>query len=319
MIIVVACLILNSFFAEPNLYFIFACAAIISALNGLHRPAVEALMPALVKREELAAVSSLAPLRNIVTAVSGPSIAGLILATYGPIWTYLVDASTFLFSISLIAWLAIPHVQGSIREHHENFYSEIKESWLYLKNRKDLVGTYLIDFFAMVCVSPQVLMPHIAKSLSQEHYLGFLYASPSLGALIAAIFSGWTGRVNRHGLAIAFSASAWAATVAAIGLVSRIEYMLIFLFLSGAFDMISGIFRMNIWNKTIPTTIRGRMASFEMLSYMSGPLLGQLFIGISAEKLGYQNALIMGGSIAIALILASSLKLAEFIQYKDKK
>ena len=75
---------------------------------------------------------------------------------------------------------------------------------------------------------------------------------------------------------------------------------------------------MNIWNKTIPMRIRGRMASFEMLSYMSGPLLGQLSIGFMADRLGYQLALTMGGTCAVTLIVLSSLRLPEFVRYRDK-
>ena len=49
--------------------------------------------------------------------------------------------------------------------------------------------------------------------------------------------------------------------------------------LAGAADMVSGVFRMTIWNETIPTHLRGRLAGVEMISYMTGPLLGNARAG----------------------------------------
>jgi len=58
---------------------------------------------------------------------------------------------------------------------------------------------------------------------------------------------------------------------------------LVFLALAGAGDSISGIFRQVIWNQTIPDSLRGRLASIEMLSYTSGPALGNFEAGLVAD------------------------------------
>ena len=49
--------------------------------------------------------------------------------------------------------------------------------------------------------------------------------------------------------------------------------------MAGGADAISGIFRMTMWNQTIPDALRGRLASIEMVSYTSGPLLGHVEAG----------------------------------------
>ncbi len=36
---------------------------------------------------------------------------------------------------------------------------------------------------------------------------------------------------------------------------------------------------MTLWNETIPPELRGRMAGIEQLSYMTGPLLGNVRAG----------------------------------------
>ena len=47
--------------------------------------------------------------------------------------------------------------------------------------------------------------------------------------------------------------------------------------------MMSGIFRMTIWNRTVPDELRGRLAGIEMLSYSTGPILGNLETGVVAS------------------------------------
>ena len=50
--------------------------------------------------------------------------------------------------------------------------------------------------------------------------------------------------------------------------------------LAGAADAISGIFRGALWNETIPDRLRGRLAGVEMISWSSGPLLGNARAGL---------------------------------------
>ncbi|MBP6217268.1 MAG: MFS transporter [Oligoflexales bacterium] len=319
MTLCVVFLAFNAMREEPNLYCIFVGAGLISGFNGLHRPAMEALLPAIVSRDQLEAVSSLSPLRTIVSAILGPSLAGLLIARFGPAWALFIDASTFAVSLLLISCVSQPPKVKTEAKVALSFWTDIKGGVSYLIRRRDILGTYLIDFSAMVCASPQVLMPHIAQQFAADSSLGLLYASSSAGAFFAAIFSRWTSQVDRHGQAIAWAAVAWATCIACIAWAPGIYTIMILLFFAGAFDMISGIFRMTIWNKTIPPSVRGRMASFEMLSYASGPLLGQLFIGSLASLFGYKQALFLGAVLAVLLIAVACFFLREFIKYRDSK
>ncbi len=45
-----------------------------------------------------------------------------------------------------------------------------------------------------------------------------MFAAPSVGAFGVTAFSGWMGRVRRHGLAIALATAAWSVMMAGFGL-----------------------------------------------------------------------------------------------------
>jgi MFS family permease len=80
--------------------------------------------------------------------------------------------------------------------------------------------------------------------------------------------------------------------------------------------MVSGLFRMTIWNETIPPALRGRMASIEQLSYMTGPLLGNARAGFMAEEMGVARSIFVGGVICVVGVMACIPALPKFWQYR---
>lgn len=300
----------NATMATPSIAVIFLLAGLASFMNGLHRPALEALTPRLVNPEDLAKVSALAPMRHILTTILSPLIGGILIVSIGPAATYTLDALTFL--ISFLFLLSIRY-QGVISEtaHRvtfKSFIGELVEGKRYLVSRPDILGSYVNDFIAMVFCNPVALFPALAAVYDRIDALGMLYALPSTGALIMTIFSRWTLNVRRCGIYIVVAASSWALSMLWVGVAPRFGYILIGLFFAGYFDMMSGVFRMTLWNETIPESVRGRMAGFEMLSYMSGPLLGNTMLGFMADIYGIQTTLAVGSLIALSLLLIFNLK-----------
>jgi MFS family permease len=94
---------------------------------------------------------------------------------------------------------------------------------------------------------------------------------------------------------------------------------LFFLAAAGFFDMISGIFRMTIWNQTIPHHLRGRLASLEMISYLTGPMLGGAKMGFVAERFGVKTAIVSGGVLCVVSVAAASLFLPKFLSYDGRE
>jgi MFS family permease len=80
--------------------------------------------------------------------------------------------------------------------------------------------------------------------------------------------------------------------------------------------MVSGLFRMTIWNETIPPELRGRMAGIEQLSYMTGPLLGNARAGFMAERVGLGRSIRLGGLVCVACVVACVPLLPAFWRYR---
>jgi hypothetical protein len=142
-----------------------------------------------------------------------------------------------------------------------------------------------------------------------------LYAAPAVGALASSITSRWVSRVRRHGLAVLVAAAVWGVAIVVFGFCSTLWPALVSLAIAGGADGISGIFRMTIWNQTIPDTLRGRLASIEMVSYMSGPLLGNVEAGVAAAAFGVTASVVSGGILCVVGVLVCSVLLPRFVRY----
>jgi MFS family permease len=218
------------------------------------------------------------------------------------VWAaYAVDVLSFVISAALLA--AMRPVAPS-REAEPPSLRRIREGMAYAWGRKDVLGTYLVDLAAMFFAFPFALFPFIAQQFGAPWSLGLLYSAEAVGALIATATSGWTSRVHHHGRAVVLAAMVWGAAIAAVGLSPAIGWVLAALVVAGGADMVSGLFRMLIWNQTVPDHLRGRMAGIELLSYSVGPQLGQIRASGVAQLTSLRASLVSGG---LACVVACGL------------
>jgi MFS family permease len=169
-------------------------------------------------------------------------------------------------------------------------------------------------FFAF----PQALYPALA-ALYGEIYLGLFPMALAVGMLTASVTSGWTKNIHKHGLMVVIAAALWGVGIIFFGLSESIWLALFFLAAAGFCDMISGVFRMTIWNQTIPHYLRGRLASLEMISYLTGPMLGGAKMGIVAERFSVKTALVSGGILCVVTVALSAIFLPKFIKYDGRE
>lgn len=298
-------LLANALLPEPRVWVLFTGAACFAGCNALHRPAIEALTPRLVPAEQLPAVAALTTLRFSFTYIVGPALAGLIAERLGAATAFGLDLATYLVAIvTLLLIRSVPVPRNADQPGLRTIAAGVR----YARTRPELIGTYLIDINAMFFAMPIALFPAVAESFGGAS-VGLFYSMLALGPLLVTLTSGWTCRVRRHGAAIIVAVLVWGIAIAGFGLVSSLPLALACLLLAGAADGVSGIFRMTIWNQTIPDRLRGRMAGIEMVSYLSGPYLGNAQVGFAASLLGLRTGIAWGGGACVlgALLLAALL------------
>lgn len=310
-----AVLVVNALLSKPHVWVLYACATAVAALSGIKRPSLQAMFPRLVAAELIPAVSALNSLGGTVVNIVGPIAGGLVAASAGPVWAYAANLTTFLLSLgALLRMNAAPPPPDADRPGLRS----IIEGLRYAKSRPELMGTYLVDMNAMFFGMPMALFPAIAIGFGKSS-VGLLYAAPASGALLATMTSGWMPRVQRHGLAVTIAAALWGVAIIGLGFSGYLWLALLCLLLAGAADGVSGLFRMTIWNQTIPDHLRGRLAGIEMISYLTGPLLGNAESGIVAGLFGIRTSVVSGGVLCVLGTAVLAVALPAFLSYTGRE
>ncbi|GAA2852169.1 MFS transporter [Streptosporangium fragile] len=308
----VAALMVNALLPQPQVWVLYVIGALSAALGSLQRPSLEALMPRVVRHDQLTAATALNAFRWNLGAIVAPGLSGLIAAWYGVAAAYGVNVVTFLVSLALL-WLvkAPPQPEDATPASLRSLVEGVR----YALGRPDLMGTYLVDIAAMVFAFSTALYPFLADEMGSPESLGLFFSASAVGSLIASVTSGWTGHVHRHGLGVIIAAVVWGVAVALAALMPTVWGVLAFLAVAGAADMISGVFRATIWNQTIPDELRGRLAGIELLSYTSGPMLGNARAGLMAHLGGTRFSLGAGGVLCAGAVVAMAGLLPTFRRY----
>lgn len=308
------CLALNAqFFSSVPLVFILA--AFMVGVTAVDRPSRDAFVQQILQKEDFAAYSSITAFKNNFCMIAGPAIGGLLLAHAGLVVLYSLDALSFLFVVCTLFFVPSHANPGADRK--VAFWTSLKEGLQFAASKQTLMGSYLVDFFAMLFGMPMALFPAMALHIFGAASLGWLYAAPAVGGLAFSLISGSVNKIKRHGLAISISAALWGIAIILFGLSHSLWVALFFLALAGAFDAASGLFRQTLWNETVPNTLRGRLASLEILSYMSGPKLGDAEAGFVASAWGIPVSIISGGVLTVLSVFACAAALPEFIAYNS--
>ncbi len=285
---------------------VYALAAASSAAMSFDTPARQSLIPTLVPREHLPNAIGLNTIVFQLAAVSGPSIAGILIAWQGVGWVYVVNAVSFLVVIA--ALLAMRNVPAVAPEDRGELSLAAGLEGLRFVFREPLIrSTMLLDFCATFFSSATALLPIFAQDILQvgPRGYGWLYAAPAVGAVTtSALMVRAVNWIERRGLVLVVSVVVYGLATIGFGWSRTFWVTFCCLAITGAADTISTILRNLIRYLRTPDHLRGRMVGVNMVFFNGGPQLGELEAGLMAHWVGAPLSVMLGGA---GCILATGL------------
>lgn len=308
-------LVINSLLPHPSVILLFIAAGLSSVFVGLHRPAMEAITPQIVSKEDYPAVAALGSLRYSIGAIAAPALGGWLIAQYGIPWTYGIDALTYLFSL-----VCLYRMKAVIAPKSEKGVSlaSIVDGLKYAIHNPVILGTYVVDIIAMIFAMPMALFPSLSVQWGGANAAGWLYAAIPIGALVISVLSGRFSHYKRYGAGVILSAVVWGVFIIALAFAGHLYIAVACLALAGAADAVSAIYRQTIWNESIPMDFRGRLAGLNMLSYMTGPMLGNARAGFVASVSSNDMSILSGGILCVLACLSMIWVLPKFWAYQSR-
>jgi MFS family permease len=289
----------NSLLPHPQVWLLYVLAFLDASFACLGIPALRSLMPRLVPEEQIPAASNLQSLYSNFGAVMGPAAGGVLIAAIGVGGAYGINAATQLASIASV-WL-LPRLPPAAEADRVSLQS-ILDGFRYVRTQPAVLGIFLVDTNAMIFGMPSALFPALAAHRfgGGAQTVGFLYAAPYAGALVASLLSGWVTQARRHGVIVLIAASIWGAAIAVFGFVSSLPIALGLLAIAGAADLVSAIFRSAMLLRVTPDSMRGRVSGIEFAQVAAAPTLGNVEAGVVASATSLRFSVVSGGILCVA-------------------
>ena len=297
------------------LYAVIACQAGIFAIDS---PARQAFVPRLLSKELLPAANALKQVEFNLAVTVGPLLAGVLVAQLGYGAAYALDAVTFGAALLAVSGLPAMPPEGGGRRAGT---ASVLEGLAFLRSRQVLLMTFVVDLVAMVFAMPRALFPALAQDVygGGEQTAGILYSSLAVGALLGALFSGWLGRVHRHGVAVLAAIMVWGASITLFGLADVLWLAVLCLAAAGLADMVSAVFRTAILQAAAPDEMRGRLGGVFIVVVAGGPRLGDARAGAGAELVGLQGSSVAGGLLVVGITAAVAAGATRFRAYDARE
>jgi MFS family permease len=300
---------------------IYLLSCLASAATAFDIPARQSLMPNLVPTEDFQNAVSLGMVVFNVATISGPAIAGFILAGSGPAIIYGINALSFLAVIAALAAMSVsgrPEIEVDRRKALS--FTALKEGLQFVWRTPIIVQTMTLDFAATFFGSATLLLPVFAQErlhVDARGY-GFLAAAPALGSVVTALLMARLGTFRRQGRTVVVSVAIFGVATAAFGLSTIFWLSLLLLAITGAADTVSTVLRQTIRQLVTPNYLRGRMTSINMMFFMGGPQLGELEAGSLAHFIGAPLSVITGGFGSLICACIAAIKSKSLMDYEGK-
>lgn len=298
-------LALNSFIAEPSVLALYIMSLWDGFFGAMGMTALMAAIPSIVGRENLAAAGALSMLTVRFGAVLAPAVGGIIIASAGVSWNYLLAGIATLGT--LIPLARLPSLEPQDYEPAHPLHA-LLEGFRFLVQNKIVGAVVAVGTLQALLSAIRVLFPALAEDgyNGGAFEVGLMFSAVPLGAMIGAFTSGWVGGLRRPGTVMTGSVVVSSLIVASLGLISHLVVGLAALALLGYLGSIASLLQFTLVQGHTPDRLLGRVNSLWNAQDVVGDALGALGIGALARVAAPLLAVFsFGASAALAGIIMS--------------
>lgn len=285
-----------------NVFHIIYFSILQGVLNSFDIPSRYAfIIDILEKKEDISNATALHSSLMTGSRMIGPAIAGIIIATWGAGYCFLIDGISYIAIVSALLAIKVP-LKEVLTRSYTDLWARIKEGFTYafefLPIRSILMMMALVSFMGMPY---KALMPIFAIQIldGDSATLGFLMGASGLGALFGCIYLSSRASVVGFSKIIVIAPAVFGTSLIIFSLSDALWLSLITLTVVGC----SSVLEYSSSNAVLQTITeedkRGRVMSLYTMSLMGTIPFGELFAGGLANIVGATNTLKIGGAFCI--------------------
>jgi len=293
-----------------QLWHVYALAAALGVASAIDMPVRQAFVSELVGPSLLPNAVGLNSSAFNAARVTGPAVAGLMIASVGTSWVFLINAASFIAVVAGLLAIRESELFAG-REPAIRRKGAVREGLHYVRSRPALVAICaLVGVVGMLGFNFQITSALITKNTfhhGAESY-GLISATYAFGSLLGALASARRARPSRR---LVFTAAAsYGLLEIAAGLMPTYWSFFALLIPFGFFTLTFSTAANTTVQLTASPAMRGRVMAVYLLVFMGGTPIGAPLVGWIAEVAGPRWSLIIGGVASVAAAVAAAAYLA---------
>ncbi len=285
----------------PLIYTSLFLTAVARAFQG---PARSAILPHVAPAGLLHNAITWSSSAQEIANVSGPAIAGLLLASAGSRTVYTVQLACTIVTLGCFYFLRVPAEPA--RDAPAPSGQALLEGVRFVWKDKLILPAISLDLFAVLFGGATALLPIYAVEIlhTGARGLGWLRAAPSIGAVSMAILLSHSPKAKHAGRILLWSVVGFGAATIVFGLSRSLWLSFAMLLLTGAFDNISVVLRNSLVQTETPDRLKGRVLAVNNIFISCSNQLGAVESGWTAAWFGAVTSVVGGGLATVAIVAA---------------
>ncbi|CAA9239763.1 MAG: hypothetical protein AVDCRST_MAG50-2150 [uncultured Acidimicrobiales bacterium] len=278
---------------------ILALVALSGVFAGINIPSWQSFVNDLVPREDLLSAVALNSLQFNAARALGPGIAGIMLATLGPSWAFLLNAVSFGF---VLLALALVRTRQAARTSvlTGGFLRQFRRAMAYTRTQPGIVVGIVVAVLIGGLGNPifQFTVVFAAEVFKVgPRWLSLMNVALGVGAVLAApIVSGWDDVLSR-GTLVRWAMLLYGAAIIAFALAPNYAIGLIALVVVGG-GFLAVISATNTAVQVIVADhMRGRVMAFRIMAFTGAYPVGALLQGVLSDVIGPRITVAGAGAI----------------------
>jgi len=283
---------------------IYALLAVVGAGRAFAMPAAATILPRLLSPAEFANANAWIASTFQLAAVTGPALAGALIAwTGGASVGLAVAAAGQLLFVSQLARL--PEVQP-LPDAVTPGLDGVFEGFRFVRRSPVYLAAITLDLFAVLLGGATALLPIFAKDVLQvgPAGLGWLRAAPAVGATLMALLQTRLPPWRQPGRVLLAAVAGYGVATIGLGLSRDFFLSLACLFATGVFDSVSVVIRLTLEQVITPDALRGRVSAIKSVFVGFSNEFGAFESGATAALFG-PVASVVGGGLGVLVVVAA--------------
>ena len=256
------------------------CLSFVSGLaQAFGGPAYQALIPTLVKREDMPNAIALNSIQFNMAVTVGPALAGMALAKLGEKWCFGLNALSFLAPIISLSIISARYLPESTTE---SMFSSLKQGIRFVRKQKSMEALIVLAFCMTALSMPmRTYLPVFVKDIFHRgpEVYGSLLSLMGIGSICGSLTIAGRGNIKNKGRVALTVLICLGAGIAGFSFSRSLPLSYAMLAIVGASMM--GVFAtVNSLVQLITTNeMRGRVMSVYNCAFRGGMPMGNLLSG----------------------------------------